>query len=133
MQTKWKKLISFGLAVVIAASGIPMTGMQVQAQEGDSADAQYEIYPIPREITYDPDGGTIELSDAPNLVIEKDVVDEATENRLDDILELKGIEGTASNAVVSGKTNILVGVKDSGGAVDTWFDQNITYDADHFD
>lgn len=133
MQTKWKKLISFGLAVVIAASGIPMTGMQVQAQEGDSADAQYEIYPIPREITYDPDGGTIELSDAPNLVIEKDVVDEATENRLDDILELKGIEGTASNAVVSGKTNILVGVKDSGGVVDNWFDQNITYDVDHFE
>ncbi len=133
MQTKWKKIFSFALAAVVAVSAVPTTEMRVQAQEEENlADLEYEIYPIPREISYDQDSGTMELSDAPNLIIEESV-DEATENRLNEILEMKGIEGTESGAVVSGKTNILVGVKGSEGAVDAWFAQNVAYPENHFD
>ena len=82
MQTKWKKIFSFALAAVVAVSAVPTTEMRVQAQEEENlADLEYEIYPIPREISYDQDSGTMELSDAPNLIIEESV-DEATENRL---------------------------------------------------
>lgn len=132
MQKIWKKLVGLGLAAIVSVSAVPAAGMHVRAQEGEAEAAEYEIYPIPREIAYDPDAGTIELDNAPNLVIE-DAIDDATKERLNDILAIKGIEGTASGSVVSGKTNILAGIKDSGGAADRWFDENVTYEADHFD
>ncbi len=61
MQTKWKKIFSFALAAVVAVSAVPTTEMRVQAQEEENlADLEYEIYPIPREISYDQDSGTME-------------------------------------------------------------------------
>ncbi len=132
MQIRRKKFFSFVLAFAVAVSAIPATGVRVQAQEENLADLKYEIYPVPREISYDPNNGTIELSDAPNLIIESSV-DDATRNRLNDILEMKEIEGAKSNAIVSGKTNILVGVEGSGGTVDNWFTQNVEYPDGHFE
>ena len=65
-------------------------------------DVNYEIYPVPRNLVYQEDNETMELQDAPNLVLENGI-DEATKNRLHEILALKGITGSASDALVSGK------------------------------
>ena len=51
-------------------------------------------------------------------------IDAETKARLDETLKLKGIEATASETVPQGKgTAVLVGVKGSKGAVDTYVDK----------
>lgn len=127
-----RNLSALGLQPSFRFPPFRQPGMHVRAQEGEAEASEYEIYPIPREIAYDPEAGTIELDNAPNLVIE-DAIDDATKERLNGILAIKGIEGTASGSVVSGKTNILAGIKDSGGAADRWFDENVIYEEDHFE
>ncbi len=131
MKVNCKKMFCFFLVCFLMVSSVPTAGNRVWAQE-EVTDVNYEIYPVPRNLVYQEDNETMELQDAPNLVLENGI-DEATKNRLHEILALKGITGSASDALVSGKTNILVGVKDSGGAADSWFDENVTYEAGHFD
>ena len=72
------------------------------------------------------------IQDTANLVFES-TIDSATTERLNGILGSKGVNGTASGGMVSGAFNILVGTKGSGGAVEQWFDANVTYDAGLFD
>ncbi len=131
MKVNCKKMFCFFLVCFLMVSSVPTAGNRAWAQE-EVTDVNYEIYPVPRNLVYQEDNETMELQDAPNLVLENGI-DEATKNRLHEILALKGITGSASDALVSGKTNILVGVKDSGGAADSWFDENVTYEVGHFD
>ena len=121
MKEKKRKVLSLLLALVIVVAGIPAAGFGVQAADDGSAEQEYEIYPTPQDISYG--NGVMELGETANLVIE-DTIDDATVNRLNDILAIKNIAGTRSESVASGVTNVLVGTKGSGGAVESWFDQN---------
>ena len=84
-----------------------------QAAEGD-----YQIYPTPQAISYAQ--GEVKLEKKATTVVESGI-DAETKTRLDETLKLKGIEATASETVPQGKgTAVLVGVKGSKGAVDTY-------------
>ncbi|MDQ6422953.1 beta-N-acetylglucosaminidase domain-containing protein [Paenibacillus sp. LHD-117] len=99
------------------------------SNEPAAASVPYEIYPLPQKTTYT--GTNVTLTDEVNIVFES-AIDEYTENFLEKMLSENGIEAATSEAIVADKTNILIGVKDSDGYVDAYFDAHINYDADIF-
>lgn len=131
MKRKGKKLFSLLLAAAILITGIPAEGLNTHAAETEANAQEYEIYPTPQEgISYGMD--VLELENTANLVIEN-TIDTATINRLNSVLELKSITGTRTDSAANGKLNILVGTKESGGAVDQWFSNNVTYGSGLFE
>lgn len=130
MGKKMNKVISLVLALVLIVSGMQVTGLAAQAAEADSAKQEYEIYPTPRDVSYGE--SELVLGDTANVVVES-TIDEATVNRLNEVLAIKNIQGTVSEKVVSGTTNILVGTNGSGGAAESWVKANVAYAEDLFD
>ncbi|MGN7357423.1 beta-N-acetylglucosaminidase domain-containing protein [Paenibacillus sp. SAF-054] len=106
-------------------------GAASSTEEGAAATAavdagRYEVYPLPQKQTYA--GTSFTITDQANLVMEQSI-DEPTRNLLRRILDSKSIVYTESAAPVSTKTNIILGVKNSGGATDAYFNSKIAYDA----
>lgn len=90
----------------------------------------YEIYPLPQNETYL--GTRLSITDEVNVVIDE-TIDDSTRNFLNRILESKSIQFTQSEEVVSDKTNVIIGTRNSNGYVDRYFSENIEYDAAVFD
>ncbi|MFX3635384.1 MAG: beta-N-acetylglucosaminidase domain-containing protein [Candidatus Pristimantibacillus sp.] len=90
----------------------------------------YEIYPLPQSLSYR--GESFVITDHVNLVIES-AIDESTRDFLTSILSSQSLQATQSNAAVADKTNILIGTKDSDGYVDSFFQDNVDYNAETFD
>lgn len=86
-----------------------------------AAEGDYQIYPTPQAISYAK--GEVKLEKKATTVVESGI-DAETRARLDETLKLKGIAATASETVPQGKgTAVLVGVRGSKGAVDTYVDK----------
>ncbi len=114
-----RRLAAAVLAVIMGVCCIPLTPIQAAAE-----DAGYELYPMPHTISYT--GKDYIVRNEVNLVVE-DGIDHYTVDRLEEVLALKkDITYTQSNAIVPGKTNILVGIKGSQGYVDTYAQENLT-------
>lgn len=97
------------------------------AQEND-----YKLYPTPHSISY-PDGN-IALGGTAKVVAEPGI-DQETQSRLQEVLDLAGISKETSDTVPTSGTNpsILLGIYDSKGTVDTYVkkllaNQSISYD-----
>ncbi|WP_342434124.1 beta-N-acetylglucosaminidase domain-containing protein [Neobacillus sp. FSL H8-0543] len=86
----------------------------------------YEIYPLPQNEKYL--GTDFTITDVVNIVIDP-TVDESTRDFLTKILEAKSIKGTFSDQVVSDKTNIVIGIKDSTGSAENFINTNVEYDS----
>jgi hyaluronoglucosaminidase len=81
---------------------------------------EYEIYPSPQSIEYEE--GSFSFDNGVNVVYESGI-DIYTKARLEnEILKANniGYEVSSSNAVIDGKTNILVGIEGSGEFVDKY-------------
>lgn len=89
------------------------------AKEAD----QYKIYPIPQSVTYG--NSSFIMSEDVNVVAEEGI-DKYTVNFLKEVLEKNDRTMNLSEDIVSGKTNILLGVKESGGVADTYVADHIT-------
>ena len=77
----------------------------------------YTIYPTPQKVT--DEEGTITLTDTVN-VIKGDGIDAVTKNRIDEVLTDNGLTPSYSDAAAEDKTNLYVGVNNSGDAADTY-------------
>ena len=118
-QMKLRRITAVFMAVAMTVTGLTV----LPAQNAEAAAEEYEIYPMPHEISY-AEGSYI--IDEVNVVYE-DGIDEATKNRLTESLALKEeAKVNVSSELVDGKTNILVGIDGSSGYVDTYADANIT-------
>ena len=108
-----RRLAALLLAMVMAFSCLPtLTGVV------NAAGTEYEIYPTPHLMEY-LDGSYI-IRNEVNVVYDNGI-DQATKDRLEEIVALKSdLTLTESQAIVPGKTNILVGIDGSGGYVDTY-------------
>ena len=106
-------LLACAFALVVAAIAIPASAAPA---------AEYQIYPTPHAISY----GTSEqtLRSTASVVVE-DGIDSYTVDRLEEALALKSVAPTYVETVAdtAGTTSVLVGVKDSGGAVDAYVDK----------
>ncbi len=106
-------------------------GVTEEWANGFSEDqSKYEIYPVPHVITYQGDQA-FTMTSSVNVVAEAGV-DTYTQKFLEEILADYGLTMTSSEAIVAGKTNILLGVKDSDGYVDTYADAIPVADATLF-
>ena len=85
-------------------------GGQVYAAKADNDTVfpqEYQIYPIPHEMTYQ-DGG-FSIDSKVNVVYESKI-DDVTKARLDDVLAIQDATASVTDAKKDGVTNILVGV-----------------------
>ncbi|WP_289710185.1 beta-N-acetylglucosaminidase domain-containing protein [Peribacillus butanolivorans] len=89
----------------------------------------YEIYPIPQSIVYNE--GNLDLGSDVNVVFESGL-DKATKNRLIEVLAIKNINHTVGKEIQEGKTNVIVGVNNSGEIVDKYFNTKGLDDEAHF-
>ncbi|MBM6896632.1 beta-N-acetylglucosaminidase domain-containing protein [Pseudoflavonifractor capillosus] len=116
-----RRLTAAALAVVMGAGCVTLAPFQAQAE--GSGDTGYEIYPNPHVMDYGGDEYIVKTQ--VNVVFESGI-DQYTKNRLGEVLELKGIDSyTTGGEIVSGKTNILVGIEGSSEYVDTYADENL--------
>lgn len=129
----WAGLLA---AAVVLTSAAP-SALTVQAEEADTGQTveasgvEYQIYPTPHEMTYQ-DGEFI-IKDV-NIVYDSGI-DEATKNRMTEVLSIKGKSESAAvtDAKVDGKTNILAGIYGSNGYVDKYVKEHYTVDETLFD
>lgn len=107
-----RKAIGGLVAVALMAGTVASAGVTTAyADEPETqAASEYTLYPVPQSIAYD-DGSYI-LRDF--NVIYDDAIDDDTRARLEETAELKSLDVTTSEAPVSGKTNVYVGVHGSG-------------------
>ena len=111
--TTLRRSLALVLALVLVFFCMPTFTGLVQA-----APVEYEIYPTPHLMEYL--DGTYIIRNEVNVVYDNGI-DQATKDRLEEIVALKSdLTLTESQAIVPGKTNILVGIDGSGGYVDTY-------------
>lgn len=123
-----KKQLQKTFAVIVSIAMVLCMLVNVVPVQAEST--EYEIYPTPQKITYN-DGDFI-LKDNVNVVYE-DGIDSYTQDRLKEVTDLKDLSIATSSTTDSGKTNILVGIKGSGGLVDQYVNENGSYADDLFD
>ena len=124
-----RKLVARVMTLVMLVALLPNVFLQdVQAVEKE--DAGYEIYPIPQSIEYNT--GKLNLGNDVNVIFEEGI-DDATKNRLIEVLAIKGISYEVTTEVKSDKTNFLVGLHNSNGVVDNYFTENNLNDNAHFE
>jgi hyaluronoglucosaminidase len=124
-----KKLMARVMTLVMVIALLPNVFLQdVQAVKKE--EAGYEIYPIPQSVEYN--AGTLSLGNDVNVIFEEGI-DDATKNRLIEVLAIKGISYEITTEVKSDKTNFLVGLYNSNGIVDNYFTDNNLSDSAHFE
>lgn len=107
----------------------PVVMKQDKAKGKSSVKTKYEIYPRPQNIEYK--RGSFQITDNVNVVYENGI-DVYSKNRLAKILAKSGIEFSTSANIISGKTNVLVGINKSQGAVDKYFSEHVPHQDSFF-
>ena len=129
MIKRSKKYLAVLLAGAIALSNI--TGsIQVSAKIITPGVQEYEIYPVPQHSEYKE--SSFSVGDNVNVIFESGV-DIYTRNRLTEILKNQNITFQVSNDMVEGKTNVLIGINDSGELVDNYFNSEVPHEETFFD
>lgn len=138
-RKKKNSLFAILMSLVLLISLLPPSfsvqaeGVKNEASKKISTPAKdkkgYEIYPIPQSIVYNK--GNLDLGSDINVVFESGL-DEATKNRLNEVLAIKNIHHTVGTEIQEGKTNVIVGIHNSGEIVDTYFDTKGLDDEAHF-
>ena len=105
-----KRLLALLLAFVMTAGSLGfIPGVRAEAAEEEAA---YEIYPVPHEMNYG-EGEDWIIRGEVNVVYDS-AIDNATKNRLEEMLASKGKEVSVSAEKAENATNILVGIYGSG-------------------
>ena len=127
-----KRFIARAMMVIMLFTLLPNAfTLKVQALDGrDAKNDEYEIYPIPQSIEYG--DGNVNLQSKANVIFE-DGIDDATKNRLFEVLSIKGIEYEVGTEIKNDRTNFLVGINNSNGVVDNYFNNKNLDDDAHFE
>ncbi|MDQ0361826.1 beta-N-acetylglucosaminidase domain-containing protein [Breznakia pachnodae] len=119
-----KKVYKFLMVFIILGLSIGIVPSDYQNNLINANEAnEYEIYPNPQLIEYT--GGDFIIKNEVNVIYE-DGIDEYTKQLFNEIAASKGLQVTQVNEVESGKTNILIGIHNSKGYVDTYAENNST-------
>ena len=126
MIKKSKRYLSLVLTMamllpnIVGVTNVSAATISKEIDVEEKTNNGYEIYPTPHNIKYNES----------DFIIRKDVnvvyeskVDNYTKDRLEEVAALKNLNVTESDDIVKGKTNILVGIKDSGEYVDKYADK----------
>ena len=136
-KLNWKRkalslLLSASLVASLAAPALAMTPPTDSAVPDTLADGfsddptRYEIYPVPHHIEYPSDTTKIVPTSTVNVVAEENI-DSYTLAFLRAILSDYGLTMNQTDKIVSGQTNILLGIHGSEGKADTAAPEPKTY------
>ena len=117
-------LLAIAMVLPMGTPAIP----KVYAQ--DNTQVEYEIYPNPHDMSYQE--GEYVIRPEVNVVFEKEI-DDATKNRMNEVLKAKDKNITVTAEKAEGKTNILVGTYNSNGYVYNYVEENYSVDASLFE
>ncbi|MGN0335021.1 MAG: beta-N-acetylglucosaminidase domain-containing protein [Lachnospiraceae bacterium] len=120
MKANRKKILAATLCTAMMFSLLPQ-GLVSQAAEAD-----YEIYPTPHEMTYQ--DGSFAIGDEVNIVYDS-TIDDVTKNRLEDVVGAH----TVSDEKKDGVVDVLVGTYGSDEYVDTYVQEAYDLDESVFD
>ena len=109
MQKTWKRIVTIVMAFVMIVSSF---SYNVYAE----VKKDYVIYPTPQQMTYGQNAVT--LTKDVNVVY--GAVDQYTKDHLTDVLGILKMNPTVTDAKVSGKTNVLVGIYGSQDEADKY-------------
>lgn len=125
-----KRILGFLLTVGMLITSIPVSAFEKPENAQDtlhdgyaSTEDKYAIYPIPRSEVYTAGNFTLGTN---VTVVSEDGIDNYTNQFLDEILSDYNRTKTASQTITEGTNQILLGIKGSGDAVDTWADSHLT-------
>lgn len=132
LSKKQKRFIAKVMMVIMLFTLLPnVFTLKVQALDGgETKSDEYEIYPIPQSIQYG--DSNVNLQTKANVIFE-DGIDDATKNRLFEVLAIKGIECEIGTEIKNDTTNFLVGINNSNGIVDKYFNNKNLNDDTHFE
>lgn len=116
MKEKGKKIIALVLTFFMSIGCIGVYPSAVSALDKD-----YEVYPNPHSMEYQ--DGSFDISSNVNVVYE-DGIDQYTKDRLNEVFAIKNIKVDTSTEIVDGKTNVLVGIKDSEQTADQYVNEH---------
>ena len=120
-------IVCFTMIVSVLAQG---GAVYAATADNDTVFPQeYQIYPIPHEMSYQ-DGG-FAISSEVNVVYESEI-DDVTKARMGDVLAIQDVTAKVTDAKADDVTNILVGVYGSDEYVDTYVEENYSIDAEVF-
>lgn len=119
--SRLKKLVAAGL-VALALACAPTIGAVPHAYADQVASDAYQLYPTPHSMVYGKGAQTLRST---AQVYATPSIDQATRDRLDETLTLKGMKAQSVDAIptAGSTTSILVGIQGSGDAVDTYVSQ----------
>lgn len=121
---KWKKSL---IVILVLLMFFSTSNLNVFAHDKTrtslSTENEYKIYPVPQSIVYD--GQDFMMSEVVNVVYETQI-DQYTKKFLEELLSKYNKNYVVSNEIKEGKTNILLGVRDSNQIADKYIDNNIT-------
>ncbi len=133
MKIKGKKFLSTMLATVLIFTMIQPSVVSAMSKSKvdvkTSNNSGYEIYPNPHELNYL--NGEFVIRKDVNVVYDSKI-DEATKNRMTEVLQSKNKNIKESNKVVNRKTNILVGTYSSGEYADKYIQDKYEIDSSLF-
>jgi len=127
MKKKFQRFFAIMIASLMSFSSLA-GAIEVSATEVDAA--EYEIYPVPQKTEYI--DGSFDVEEEINVIYESGI-DIYTKNRLEEVLEGKNIKASVSENIVPGKTNILIGINNSGESVDAYFNENVKHEESFFE
>ena len=123
-----KRLLAVLLAFVMTAGSLGfIPGTRAEAAEEEVA---YEIYPVPHEMNYG-EGEDWIIRGKVNVVYDS-AIDNATKNRLEEMLASKGKEVSVSAEKAENATNILVGIYDSGEYAGSYIEETYSPEEELF-
>lgn len=127
-----KRFIAKAMMIIMVFTLLPnVFTLKVKALDGKEVESEeYEIYPIPQSIEYG--DGMVNFKTNANVVFE-DGIDDATKNRLFEVLSIKGISYEIGTEIKNDQTNFLVGINNSNGIVDNYFKSKGLSDDTHFE
>ncbi|WP_143786083.1 beta-N-acetylglucosaminidase domain-containing protein, partial [Olsenella sp. An290] len=121
MAPSWRRRAAVG-ALAVSAALVGALGALARPALAD--EVTYQLYPTPQDMVYG--DASIALGETADVLVE-DGIDADTVARLEEALALKDIASESYDSVdalpADGDTDVLVGVKDSGDAVDAYVDE----------
>ena len=106
------------ISMIFGSNGMAFSAL---AADNTSETEPYTIYPTPHDIDYH--GQQFDVSDTVNIVYESKI-DSYTKDRVEELLNDKGIDYSESDEIVSEETNFLVGTYQSDEYVEHYFADN---------
>ncbi|MEG2290785.1 MAG: beta-N-acetylglucosaminidase domain-containing protein [Clostridium sp.] len=129
MKKGLQRVCAITIASLMSLSNLA-GAVEVSAQELETEVSDYEIYPTPQKTEYT--GGSFNVGTDVNVIYESGI-DIYTKNRVEEVLESHNINSMVSEEMVSGKTNFLIGINDSGESVDSYFNENVKHEESFFE